>query len=76
MVKNLAGIGERLFATALSPALLAAGKGVNIPASADALTKRCFQTGRSIVFSKQIAECFIGKGLEVDISVTGQQSDR
>src|SRR4029078_8136747 len=70
------GIGERLFAAALSPSLLATGEGVTMPASADALPKRCFQSGWSIVFSQQIAECFIGKGLEVNISIAGQQSDR
>src|SRR4029078_9880301 len=70
------GIGERLFAATLSPSLLATGEGVNIPASADALTKRCFQTGWSIVFSQQIAELFVCKGREVIISIAGPQSDR
>jgi hypothetical protein len=49
---------------------------MNIPAGPHALTKRCFQTGWSIVFSQEIPECFIGKGLEINFPVAGEQSDR
>ena len=49
---------------------------MNIPASADALTKRCLKTGWSIVFFQEIAECFIGQGLEAYTPIAGEQSDR
>jgi hypothetical protein len=70
-----APIWEWLFAIALSLPMFLSRERVNIPAGANALTKRCFKSGRPVVLPQQVAERFLRQGLKNNPPVAREKRD-